>query len=133
MFLANESIGETRVIVTEDLKTLHRDYVLTPWIAQGNVDVPVIVRGEGFYLYDADGKRYADLSSGLVAVNLGHGNRTVLDAMHAQIDKLCFSPPSWFQDSRAQLAQGIVAISPWAGKEGARVFFTSSGASANQS
>ncbi len=120
------------MIVTEDLKTLHRDYVLTPWIAQGNVDVPVIVRGEGFYLYDADGKRYADLSSGLVAVNLGHGNRTVLDAMHAQIDKLCFSPPSWFQDSRAKLAQAIVAISPWGGKEGARVFFTSSGAQANE-
>jgi taurine--2-oxoglutarate transaminase len=120
------------VIVTEDLKTLHRDYVLTPWIAQGNVDVPVIVRGEGFYLYDADGKRYADLSSGLVAVNLGHGNRTVLDAMHAQIDKLCFSPPSWFQDTRAKLGQEIVAISPWGGKEGARVFFTSSGAAANE-
>ena len=120
------------MIVAEDLKTLHRDYVLTPWIAQGNVDVPVIVRGEGVYLYDADGKRYADLSSGLVAANLGHGHKTVLDAMHAQIDQLCFSPTNWFQDGRAKLAQALVAISPWAGKEGGRVFFTTSGAQANE-
>jgi taurine---2-oxoglutarate transaminase len=121
-----------RVIVAEDLKTLHRDYVLTPWIAQGNVDVPVIVRGEGVYLYDADGKRYVDLSSGLVAANLGHGHKTVLDAMHAQIDKLCFSPTNWFQDGRAKLGQQLVAISPWAGKEGGRVFFETSGAQANE-
>jgi len=40
-------------------------------VAQGNLDVPVIVRGEGVYLFDADGKRYTDLSSGLVAANLG--------------------------------------------------------------
>jgi taurine--2-oxoglutarate transaminase len=120
------------VIVTEDLKTLHRDYVLTPWIAQGNVDVPVIVRGEGVYMYDADGKQYTDLSSGLVAANLGHGHKPVLDAMHAQIDRLCFSPTNWFQDGRAKLAQSLIAISPWAGKEGGRVFFTTSGAQANE-
>lgn len=120
------------MIVTEDLKTLHRDYVLTPWVAQANLDVPVIVRGEGIYMYDADGKRYADLSSGLVAVNLGHGYKPVLDAMHAQIDQLCFSPTNWFQDGRAKLAQSLIAISPWAGKEGGRVFFSTSGAQANE-
>jgi taurine--2-oxoglutarate transaminase len=120
------------VIVAEDLKTLHRDYVLTPWIAQGNVDVPVIVRGEGVYLFDADGKRYTDLSSGLVAANLGHGYKSVLDAMHAQIDRLCFSPTNWFQDGRAKLGQSLIAISPWAGKEGGRVFYTTSGAQANE-
>ena len=120
------------MIVTEDLKTLHRDYVLTPWIAQGNVDVPVIVRGEGVYLYDADGKRYADLSSGLVAAILGHGHKTVLAAMHAQIDRLCFCPTNWFEDGRAKLGQSLIAISPWAGKEGGRVFYTTSGAQANE-
>ncbi len=120
------------MIATEDLKTLHRDYVLTPWVAQGNLDVPVIVRGEGVYLFDADGKRYTDLSSGLVAANLGHGYKPVLDAMHAQIDRLCFSPTNWFQDGRAQLGQALIAISPWAGGEGGRVFYTTSGAQANE-
>ena len=117
--------------LADDIKTLHRKNVLSPWVAQGSLDVPVIVRGEGVFLIDADGKRYMDLSSGLIAVNLGHGNATVLAAMHAQIDRLCFSPPNWFNDQRARLGEALVAISPW-GDEGARVFFTTSGAQANE-
>jgi len=119
------------VIAIEDLKALHRQYVLTPWVAQGNLDVPVIVRAEGIYMYDADGKRYADLASGMIAANLGHGHKGVLDAMHAQIDRLCFSPTNWFQDGRAKLAESLIAISPWA-SEGGRVFYTTSGAQANE-
>jgi taurine---2-oxoglutarate transaminase len=119
------------VLVADDLKLLHRQYVLTPWVAQGGLDAPVIVRGEGVYLYDADGNRYADLSSGLVAANLGHGHKTVLAAMHAQIDRLCFSPTNWFNDQRARLGETLSSISPWTG-EGARAFFTTSGAQANE-
>jgi taurine--2-oxoglutarate transaminase len=119
------------VIAADDLKALHREYVLTPWVAQGNLDVPVIVRGEGVYMYDADGQRYADLSSGLVAVNLGHGHKTVLDEMHAQIDRLCFSPTNWFQDGRAKLSEALIKISPW-GPEGGRAFYSTSGAQGNE-
>jgi taurine--2-oxoglutarate transaminase len=119
------------VLAAADLLALHRQYVLTPWIAQANVDVPVIVRGEGVYMYDVDGNRYADMSSGLVAVNLGHGNATVRDAMHAQIDRLCFSPTNWFESDRAQLAEALIGISPWA-NEGGRVFFSTSGAQGNE-
>jgi taurine--2-oxoglutarate transaminase len=119
------------VIVADDLKAMHRDYVLTPWLAQGGLDLPVITRGEGVYLYDTDGKRYADLSSGLVAVNLGHGHRPVLDAMHEQIDRLCFSPPNWFQDGRAHLGRALMEVAPWTG-EGGRAFFTTGGAQANE-
>jgi taurine--2-oxoglutarate transaminase len=119
------------VIAADDLKALHREYVLTPWVAQGNLDVPVIVRGEGVYMYDADGKQYADLSSGLVAVNLGHGHRTVLDEMHAQIDRLCFSPTNWFQDGRAKLSEMLSKISPWT-NEGCRAFYSTSGAQGNE-
>ncbi len=118
------------MFVADNLKTLHQKYVLTPWLAQGGLDVPVIVRGEGVYLYDVDGKRYMDLSSGLIAANLGHGNPTVRAAMHEQIDRLCFSPPNWFNDQRARLGEALSAISPW--PEGARVFFTTSGAQANE-
>jgi taurine--2-oxoglutarate transaminase len=82
-------------------------------------------------MYDADGNRYADMSSGLVAANLGHGHKTVLAAMHAQIDRLCFSPTNWFNDQRARLAETLSSISPWTG-EGGRAFFTTSGAQANE-
>ena len=119
------------MFVADDLVTLHQKYVLTPWLAQGGLDVPVIDRGKGVYLYDTSGKRYMDLSSCLIAVNLGHGNETVLGAMHAQIDRLCFSPPNWFNDQRARFAEALVSISPWGG-EGARLFFTTSGAQANE-
>jgi taurine--2-oxoglutarate transaminase len=119
------------VLVADDLKVLHRQFVLTPWVAQAGLDVPVIVRGEGVYMYDADGNRYADMSSGLICANLGHGHKTVLSAMHEQIDRLCFSPTNWFQDQRARLAETLSSISPWTG-EGARAFYTTSGAQANE-
>lgn len=115
----------------EALETKHARYVLTPWMPQGGVKAPVIVRGEGIYLYDADGNRYADLTSGLIAVNLGHGHPAVRAAMHEQVDRLCFSPPSWFNDVRAELAEALVRLAPW-GDEGGRVFFTTGGAGANE-
>jgi taurine--2-oxoglutarate transaminase len=114
------------------LAAKHARYVLTPWFAQqSQLRMPVIVRGEGIYLYDADGNRYADLTSGLIAANLGHGYPSVLAAMHQQVDRLCFSPPSWFNDVRAELAEELIRIAPW-GDEGGRLFFTVGGASANE-
>ena len=118
-------------LAAQDLANKHRRFVLTPWAAQGGLDAPAIVRGAGVYLYDAAGTRYMDLSSGLVAANLGHGNPTVLAAMHEQIDRLCFSPPNWFNDARAELAEEIIALAPWPG-EGGRVFFTSGGGQSNE-
>ena len=119
------------IVAGEALKTKHARYVLTPWLAQGNLQPPVIVRGEGIYLYDDEGTRYADLTSGLIAVNLGHGHPAVRAAMHAQVDRLCFSPPNWFNDARAELAEGLIGLAPW-GAEGGRVFFTTAGAAANE-
>src|SRR5947209_4446235 len=123
--------GPLMIAAGDALQTKHARYVLTPWMPQGNLAPPVIVRGEGIYLYDADGNRYADLTSGLIAVNLGHGHPAARAAMHAQVDRLCFSPPAWFNDARAELAEALVRLAPW-GDEGGRVFFTTSGASANE-
>jgi taurine--2-oxoglutarate transaminase len=119
------------MIASDNVTAKHQRYVLTPWLAQGTLAPPVIVRGEGIYLYDDAGNRYADLTSGLVAANLGHGYPSVLRAMHEQIDRLCFSPPSWFNDVRAELGEALIAISPW-GEEGGRVFFSTGGANANE-
>ena len=120
------------MIVSGDALTAkHQKYVLSPWLVQGAPAPPVIVRGEGIYLYDDAGNRYADLTSGLVAVNLGHGHPAVLRAMHAQVDRLCFSPPSWFNDARAELGEALISIAPWSG-EGGRVFFSTSGSAANE-
>src|ERR687894_534805 len=54
---------------------------------------PTMVRGEGIPLWDADGRRYIDVSSGPVATNLGHGNDRVARAMQEQFARLAFAYP----------------------------------------
>jgi taurine--2-oxoglutarate transaminase len=110
----------------DDLKTLHKRRVLTPWSAQAAVDAPVIVRAEGVSMYDDAGKRYIDASSGLVAVNLGHSHPTVGAAIKAQTELVQYSPAGWFNDKRAMLADRLIDLAPW-GDEGGRVFFTTGG------
>ncbi|GAC1546207.1 MAG: aspartate aminotransferase family protein [Candidatus Velthaea sp.] len=109
---------------------LHRRYVLSPWSAQAALDPPVIVRAAGVAMYDADGKRYIDASSGLIAVNLGHGNAHVLAALRDQAERVCYVPPALFNDRRAELAQALIGLAPW--PEGGRVFFTTGGTEANE-
>ena len=114
----------------ESLAAKHKRYVLTPWVAQGAHAPPVIVRGEGVHLIDADGKRYLDLSAGLVALNLGHGHPVLVRAIAEQAAKLCFAPPSYFHDVRAELGEALISLSPW--PQGGRVFFTTGGGEANE-
>src|ERR1043165_6241275 len=55
-------------------------------------DVPIIVRGEGAYIYDAQGKRYLDGLAGLFVSQLGHGRTELADAAAAQAKELAFHP-----------------------------------------
>ena len=116
--------------VTAEIQAKHAKYVLTPWLAQGGLAAPVIVRGEGRHLYDADGAKYLDLGSGLIAVNLGHGHPKVVKAIQEQAAALCYAAPGLFNEQRAQLAAELSDISPWKG-EGCRTFFTTTGAESN--
>jgi taurine--2-oxoglutarate transaminase len=116
--------------LADDVAALHARYVLTPWVAQANRRPPTIVRGEGSYLYDTDGKRYLDFSAGLVAVNLGHGHPKVAEAIAVQAGRLAYAAPGFGHDKRAELARAIVELGPW--PEGGRVFFTTGGGEANE-
>jgi taurine--2-oxoglutarate transaminase len=120
-----------RPMSTAEIQAKHSKYVLTPWVAQGGLAAPVITRGEGSFLFDADGKKYLDLASGLIAVNLGHGHPKVVKAIQEQAATLCYAAPSLFHDKRAELAEELSRISPWGGGEGARTFFATAGADAN--
>ncbi|MGH7706450.1 MAG: aminotransferase class III-fold pyridoxal phosphate-dependent enzyme [Vulcanimicrobiaceae bacterium] len=113
-----------------DVNALHKRHVLTPWSAQGSLDLPSIERAEGVYFYDSEGKRYLDLCAGLVAVNLGHGHPTVVEAITEQAKRLCFAPPSFFNDVRAELAAELSDLAGLPG--GSRVMFTTGGAQANE-
>jgi adenosylmethionine-8-amino-7-oxononanoate aminotransferase len=91
---------------------------------------PSAVRGEGAYLFDADGKRYLDLS-GSAAVNfIGHGVAEISAAMAAQAAQLEFAHTSQFTTPVAEeYAEELVAFAGDAFREGA-VFFTSGGSEA---
>ena len=51
------------------------DYTLFSWSKQKGIAPIAVKYGEGVYLYDYDGKRYIDFSSGLMNVNIGHGDQ----------------------------------------------------------
>jgi taurine--2-oxoglutarate transaminase len=115
---------------TTDIQQKHAKHVLTPWAVQGGLVAPVIVRGEGRYLFDSEGKKYFDLGSGLIAVNLGHGHPKVAEAIREQAGTLQYAAPGMFNDKRAELAEELSNLSPWKG-EGCRTFFTTTGAESN--
>lgn len=116
--------------LADDTAAAHERFVLTPWLAQGGRTPPVIVRGEGSYLYDDHAGRYLDFSAGLVAVNLGHGHPAMAAAIAEQARRLAYVAPSLGNDRRAELARAIIGVAPWT--EGGRVFFTTGGGEANE-
>ncbi|MGH3664312.1 MAG: aminotransferase class III-fold pyridoxal phosphate-dependent enzyme, partial [Micromonosporaceae bacterium] len=63
---------------------------------------PLAVRGDGAWLYDADGNAYLDGSSGAVAANLGHGVAEVADALSAQARQVGFAHRSQFRNRPAE-------------------------------
>ncbi|MEA5363284.1 aspartate aminotransferase family protein [Amycolatopsis sp., V23-08] len=88
-------------------------------------DVPVIVRGEGPYIWDARGKRYLDGLAGLFAVQVGHGREELAEAAARQTKQLAYFP-LWghAHPSAIELAERLAAASPG---DLNRVFFTVSG------
>ena len=92
---------------------------------------PVLDRGRGVYLWDTDGKRYLDGSSGAMVSNIGHSNTYVLTAMKAQMDKATFGYRLHFEtEASEELAKKTASLMP----EGLdRVFFVSGGSEAVES
>jgi len=89
---------------------------------------PLVDRAEGIYLWTQDGRRFIDGSSGPVAVNLGYGNRHVLDAMKRQMDKTTFAYRLHFENEPAEdLAWDLAGRMP-GGLD--RIFFVSGGSEA---
>ncbi|MDR1733785.1 MAG: aminotransferase class III-fold pyridoxal phosphate-dependent enzyme [Oscillospiraceae bacterium] len=112
-----------------EIAELQNQYVLTAWSKQRNLLPPAIVRTEGIYLYDDAGKRYADMSSQLVNMNVGHGNKEIAEAIKEQADKYCYLAPSYACEPRAKLAEKLIAHLP---DNFGKIFFTLCGSDANE-
>lgn len=103
------------------------DHTLFSWSKQGGLNPINAARAEGVYLYDRDGKRYIDFSSQLMNVNIGHGNKHVIDSVHRQMQELQFVYPGMATDPRAKLGKKLAELAP--GNLN-RTFFTLGGAEA---
>jgi acetylornithine/N-succinyldiaminopimelate aminotransferase len=87
----------------------------------------VFVRGEGAYLWDADGKRYLDFIQGWAVNCLGHSPSVLAEAISAQAKTLITPSPAFYNDMSLKLAKALVDNSCFD-----QVFFANSGAEANE-
>jgi adenosylmethionine-8-amino-7-oxononanoate aminotransferase len=124
------------VSATADLQQLARDHLWMHFTRMGGYgegqDVPIIVRGDGCYLWDANGKRYLDALAGLFSVNIGYGfGEEVGQAALEQMRELPFYTNWSYAHPRAiELAAEVASLAPG---DLNRVFFVSGGSEAVES
>src|SRR5215213_3466146 len=96
---------ESQEIVKQNL-----DYTLFSWSKQKGLSPIAVKYGEGVYLYDYDGKKYLDFSSGLMNVNIGHGNQRVTQAVTAQMQQISYVTPGCVTEVRGELGKKLAEI-----------------------
>jgi 4-aminobutyrate aminotransferase-like enzyme len=90
---------------------------------------PVLVRGEGAYLFDAAGRRYLDGFSGVTVVNAGHSNPEILEAAIDQLRRLQHTTTVYLTEPMLDLARAVAEVAPPGLR---RSFFCASGSEANE-
>jgi len=90
----------------------NQDYTLFSWSKQKGTNPIPVKYGKGVYLYDYDGKRYIDFSSGLMNVNIGHGDQRVTDAVVKQMQEVTYVTPSCVTKVRGELGKKLAGICP---------------------
>src|SRR3954449_10458739 len=120
-----DSAPSTRTADLQELAKRHLWMHFTRMGAYDEADVPIIVRGEGCYVWDEKGNRYFDGLSALFCVNIGHGRVEVAQAGADQARELDFFTTWSYAHPRAiELAARIANLAPG---DLNRVFFTSGG------
>jgi adenosylmethionine-8-amino-7-oxononanoate aminotransferase len=115
----------------QELAKRHLWMHFTRMSAYDHAEVPIIVRGEGCYVWDEHGKRYLDALSALFCVNIGHGRADIAQAGADQAKDLGFYTTwSYAHPPAIELAARIASLAPG---DLNRVFFTSGGSEAVES
>src|SRR5206468_11783367 len=113
------------------LANLARDHLwmhFTRMSAYQQGHVPVIVRGEGAYIWDDQGKRYLDGLAGLFVVQAGHGRAELAEAGAKQAAELAYFPLwSYAHPKAVELAERLADLAPG---DINKVFFTTGGSEA---
>ena len=119
---------DTRAI--QELDGAHYLHAFTDNQALAKKGARVIVKGEGIYIWDSEGKRLLDGMSGLWCMNVGYGRKSISEAVYTQMQELPYYN-SFFQTTNvpaAKLAAKLVEVSP---PHFNHVFFTGSGSESN--
>ncbi|MEP7259253.1 MAG: aminotransferase class III-fold pyridoxal phosphate-dependent enzyme, partial [Flavitalea sp.] len=100
-------ITESEQVIQDSL-----DYTIFSWSKQKDLSPIAVKRAEGVYLYDYEGKRYLDFSSGLVNVNVGHGHPRITQAVIEQMNEVSYVTPSCVTKARGALGKKLASVSP---------------------
>ena len=105
-------------------------YLLKPWETRADpYGEPMIVGGEGAYFYDARGNKYLDFLSQLFNVNLGLGDRRVIEAIKRQAEELTYTKDTFLSIPQIKLAKRLAEV---VNMGAVRTFFSNSGTEANE-
>jgi taurine--2-oxoglutarate transaminase len=113
-------MSETKNIVDQNL-----EYTLFSWSKQHGQNPIAVKHAEGVYLYDYEGNKIIDFSSGLMNVNIGHGNQRITEAVMRQMKEVSYVTPSCVTKVRGELGKKLAEICPG---ELNKAFFTLCGA-----
>jgi taurine--2-oxoglutarate transaminase len=99
--------SENQEIIQDNL-----DYTLFSWSKQKGINPIAVKYGAGVYLYDYNGKRYIDFSSGLMNVNIGHGDQRITAAVVKQMQEVSYVTPGCVTKVRGELGKKLAQICP---------------------
>lgn len=99
-------------LTAQEIIDLSKRHTIFEWVAQGTVDPLPVTHAKGCYFYTADGRRFLDFNSQLMAVNIGHGDNRVIDAMYEQAKKLQYVNPTMATEPRARLGAKLAELAP---------------------
>jgi len=119
-------------VKSDSYRDKYNQHLLHPWgdlSALGEDDSSsVIVRGEGAYIYDAEGNRLLDGPAGMWCMQVGYGRREIADAVAEQMMTLSYATSFTLINNReVELAQRIAAETPG---DLNRIYFTTGGSTA---
>ncbi len=114
--------------LAQQLVARKREY-LVPCVYHFYQRPPVLVRGEGAYLFDAAGRRYLDCYSGVSVVNAGHSNPDIIEPAIEQLRRLQHTTTIYLTEPMLELAEAIAGLAPSPLR---RTFFCASGSEANE-
>jgi taurine--2-oxoglutarate transaminase len=103
--MLTEFLSETEEIVQNNM-----DYTLFSWSKQKGINPIAVKSAKGVYMYDYEDKRYIDFSSGLINVNIGHGNQRVTQAVVEQMQQVSYVTPSCVTKARGELGKKLAEI-----------------------